>query len=425
MKVWSQHFWRRISTVCAADPQQLALALKAESEFDQVQLAPTPRLADTGDCAFNRQAAMIPVSAPEDAPSLYFRRGYCGLAGAALTGDRREYLATPLPISTARSSLAGRKRKLARSRRRTRFRLATADPSPHWRDLTPHRTKHGRAAARQEIDAALAAPVCTSNLMPPGVRVSVSWPSGASGWAGWRSGTAIWTMPPGTSRALAIRAGPSGWRVNGNSSRGITPRPRHRKNAPWRSGRYCGRMAARSFPGGWVRSPISRRHSRTWAARSCWRATARRAIVSLDASLKASPENPTRSTAGPARTIWREIGTRRWPITAWPARMAFAGARDLASGEAHLYRGVLLYRRKNFARAEGEFASALNFEIPDALRADARAWRHHGGGGWRILRRGAGLSWRAPARGFALFSEAGGPSDGRRPAGNPSSAPAL
>jgi hypothetical protein len=51
-------------------------------------------------------------------------------------------------------------------------------------------------------------------------------------------------------------------------------------------------------------------------------------------------------------------------------------ARDLASGEAHFYRGILLYRRQDFARAEEEFSSALNFEMTVALRPDARAWRH-------------------------------------------------
>ena len=58
------------------------------------------------------------------------------------------------------------------------------------------------------------------------------------------------------------------------------------------------------------------------------------------------------------------------------SRTAFAAAQDLASGEAHLYRGIVLFRRKDFARAEEEFASALNFEMTDALLPDARAWRH-------------------------------------------------
>ena len=58
------------------------------------------------------------------------------------------------------------------------------------------------------------------------------------------------------------------------------------------------------------------------------------------------------------------------------SRTAFAKAADLASGEAHLYRGILLYRRKEYSHAEDEFSSALNFEIPGGLRADAVAWRH-------------------------------------------------
>ncbi|MEI9970764.1 MAG: hypothetical protein WDO73_01230 [Ignavibacteriota bacterium] len=58
------------------------------------------------------------------------------------------------------------------------------------------------------------------------------------------------------------------------------------------------------------------------------------------------------------------------------SRAAFADANDLASGEAHLYRGILLYRRKDFGKAEEEFSSALNFEIAAILRPDATAWRH-------------------------------------------------
>jgi tetratricopeptide (TPR) repeat protein len=57
------------------------------------------------------------------------------------------------------------------------------------------------------------------------------------------------------------------------------------------------------------------------------------------------------------------------------ARNALAKASDAASGEAHLYRGISLYRRKDFTKAEDEFSNALNFEISPAIRADAVAWR--------------------------------------------------
>jgi tetratricopeptide (TPR) repeat protein len=57
------------------------------------------------------------------------------------------------------------------------------------------------------------------------------------------------------------------------------------------------------------------------------------------------------------------------------ARNALAKAGEGASGEAHVYRGISFYRRRDFARAEDEFNNALSFEIDPALRADAVAWR--------------------------------------------------
>ena len=87
------------------------------------------------------------------------------------------------------------------------------------------------------------------------------------------------------------------------------------------------------------------------------------------------------------------------------SRTAFAAAQDLETGEAHLYRGIVLFRRKDYTRAEDEFASALNFEIPAGLRADVRP-----GGTWRrwrrLLRRVAGAS-RAVAAGRVAVLSAG------------------
>jgi tetratricopeptide (TPR) repeat protein len=100
------------------------------------------------------------------------------------------------------------------------------------------------------------------------------------------------------------------------------------------------------------------------------------AIVSLDASLKLDPAS---ARGFYLRARARELAGR--PDTALAdynlaARAAFASARDLASGEAHLYRGILFFRRKDYARAEDEFSSALNFSIAPSLRPDAEAWRH-------------------------------------------------
>jgi tetratricopeptide (TPR) repeat protein len=100
------------------------------------------------------------------------------------------------------------------------------------------------------------------------------------------------------------------------------------------------------------------------------------AIATLDQAVNAAPAGAralylrarAREKAGAAEAALADYNLA--------SRTAFAQARDLASGEAHFYRGILLYRRKDYARAEDEFSSALNFEIPASLRADAAAWRH-------------------------------------------------
>ena len=58
------------------------------------------------------------------------------------------------------------------------------------------------------------------------------------------------------------------------------------------------------------------------------------------------------------------------------SRTAFANVNAPgAGGQAHLYRGVSLYRKKDYTKAEQEFASALNFDSGPSTQ-DATAWRH-------------------------------------------------
>jgi tetratricopeptide (TPR) repeat protein len=100
------------------------------------------------------------------------------------------------------------------------------------------------------------------------------------------------------------------------------------------------------------------------------------AIATLDRALQISPPS---ARAYFLRARAKELSGQPEPALAdynLASRTAFADATDLASGEAHLYRGILFYRRKDYSRAEEEFASALNFDIPPALRPDALAWRH-------------------------------------------------
>ena len=100
------------------------------------------------------------------------------------------------------------------------------------------------------------------------------------------------------------------------------------------------------------------------------------AIATLD---RAAREDPARARPLYLRARAKEAaGDAAGALTDYnlASRTAFASAKGEASGEAHLYRGIILYRRKDWLRAEEEFSSSLNFAIPPALHADAEAWRY-------------------------------------------------
>jgi tetratricopeptide (TPR) repeat protein len=100
------------------------------------------------------------------------------------------------------------------------------------------------------------------------------------------------------------------------------------------------------------------------------------ALATLDAAVKADSASAraiylrgrAREAAGQADAAMGDYNLA--------SRTAFAAAAGRSSGEAHLYRGILLYRSKDWPRAEDEFADALNFDIPAAMKSDATAWRH-------------------------------------------------
>jgi tetratricopeptide (TPR) repeat protein len=99
------------------------------------------------------------------------------------------------------------------------------------------------------------------------------------------------------------------------------------------------------------------------------------AVATLDRAVKTAPKARTYFLRARARELAGQLEAALADYNL-ASRAAFADATGLASGEAHLYRGILLYRRRDYVRAEQEFSSALNFEVPPALWPDASAWRH-------------------------------------------------
>src|SRR5437899_361812 len=89
-----------LSALFAADEQQLALALRARSDFDRVESRAIPLLEDANTCV-QSQAGVLPVTTPEDLPLVHYRKGYCALAAAYVTSDRRGYLAAAAEFDKA------------------------------------------------------------------------------------------------------------------------------------------------------------------------------------------------------------------------------------------------------------------------------------------------------------------------------------
>ena len=363
----------------AADQGQLALSLKAQSDFDRVALATQPQLSDTAQC-MQSQAAFLSISPPEESALLHYRMGYCALAAGAITHDNQDSLSAAAEFEKAIENWAnwaswpGSINKAGKNQ--------PPEPVPSglrvlgWLARVQGWTDDAvRGRAHLEISAALANPTCTSSLMSAGFcrevlatgRQWLGWMAllqndldGAaknfaglneSGWPAWVAGRKQFAERKYTEAAAqygrAIEIWKSVWRPPGPSFvRRLGPKPD--------LGSALADLGGAQLLAGDTKS----------------------AIASLDAAILANPLSArdfylrarAKEAAGQSEQAMADYNLA--------SRAAFASAKDMVSGEAHLYRGILFYLRKDFTRAEDEFASALNFEIPDNLRSDAAAWRH-------------------------------------------------
>lgn len=371
MRVWTLVLLA-VSALRAEDPRQLALAIRAQTDYDRVGLSPKPPLGDIGVCQ-QSQAAAISVSAPEDMALLYFRKGYCTLAGASITNNNREFFAAAADFDRAIEAWPSRMRK--NPKRQQPEPVSSGLLILPWiARLHAWTDESIRSTAAHEISAALASPSCSSNLMPEPqcqqileigrellaqvalmqnrVDDAARGFEGArySGWPEWVAGRRQFDQKDYRGAVTQYGNAISIWR-----SMWTDPGP----SLIRRLGPAPDLALALSDLGG----------------AQLLAGDTKAAIASLDASIKSDPAN--------AQAFYRRARAR--DIAGQPdlalsdynlaSRTAFANAHDLASGEAHLYRGMMLYRRKDFVRAEDEFSSAMNFEIPEALRADARGWR--------------------------------------------------
>jgi tetratricopeptide (TPR) repeat protein len=347
----------------AADEEHAALVARAESAFDRVQLARAPGLRDAAGCV-QMQAALLAVATPAEEPVAHFRKGWCASAAAALSDDGAGF--TPAAAEFDKAAAAWPARAALKTH------LGEPMPAVFAVMAAVARLHAGEAseAVRTALAAAPEEPACAGAIR--GSACEMAFRVGRE-WVGWmrlRDGDA-----DSAARAFAGSGG-SGWPEWVAGQQAYARRDYRDAAARYRQAIELLHPAD---------PPISRRlgpppdkaaELAELGGAQLLAGDAAGAIQTLTASIKANAADPralyrrarARETAGQAEAALADYNLA--------SRTAFANSRDLASGEAHLYRGILLFRRGDYTHAEDEFASALNFSISADARADAVAWRH-------------------------------------------------
>jgi tetratricopeptide (TPR) repeat protein len=352
-----------VTSVFAADEARLALELKAQTDFERVFLAPAPVLHDTNAC-IQTQASMAAVATPEELPLVHFRKGYCTLAEATINGESGEFLQAASEFDKATESWAARNLALAKKR--------PAEPLPSIFPVLASisRYKAGKGDGK-EVAAAVAAHTCPVNVTPA-ERCEAILTIGRE-WLGWSAlgrddiDAAAREFPPNSAWTNWV-AGKQAFR-----DRNYTGAAAAYKRAveAWESQARTGDapLLQRLSPP----ADLSLGYTELGGAQF---------LAGDSAAAIASLNQAVRRDATNARALYlrgrakESAGQQDAAIADYnlAARSALAKSEN-EGGEAHVYRGVSLYRRKEYTAAEDEFTNALNFEISTASRADAVAWR--------------------------------------------------
>jgi len=338
----------------AADPQLLMLETRARTDFDRVAQSSAPQV-DYASACVQAQAALLPVAPAAEQPLVHYRKGYCilmgalvgqdpsGLERAAAELDKAAAASTLPPVSSAVPVLAA---------------IARLQNSPDQATLDREEGRLMVAAAKANCNS----PVTPEATCRADLALAHLW----LGWIDWRGANLI------AAAREFTQAPDSAW-IEWVAGRQLFERQHYTEAVPHL------RAAVERWPAEadrllWPKPEMGAMLT-DLGATQLLAVDPAGAIATLDRAAKLNPDC--------ARILFlraraKEIAGHEEAADAdyrLASRTAFAAAKDLASGEAHLYRGILFYRRKDFSRAEAEFSSALNFEIAPGLRADASAWR--------------------------------------------------
>jgi len=345
-----------------ADERRLALVAEAQRAFDRVDLAPSPQLADASACV-QMQAAALAVTLPAGEAALYYRKGYCELAVAAITRAPSRFAEAASELDRSGAAMLA---WIARQAQADAQRASDESGQSARQFGGPT----GEPVAAQSAGQVWTTPDTCPASCQPFIPAAGLW----LGWLALRRGDL-----EAAAEHFAVRP-ESGWPALVAGMRAF------------QAGRYS-EAAARygETLDIWTHGQIASDPPLAWrlgppadtaqllaelGGAQILSGDPQTAVATLDKALKTGvPAARTFFLRARAEELsgQSELALADYNLA---SRTAFANATDLASGEAHLYRGILYYRRKDYARAEDEFSSALNFAIAPALRPDASAWRH-------------------------------------------------
>jgi tetratricopeptide (TPR) repeat protein len=354
------------SAMLAADEAQLALTLRGQSDFDRVKLAAVPQLADAYTC-IQSQAALLPVASRFDLPLVRYRKGFCALILASMTRKAGDFTNAAADLDAAVAAWPGRIDKPPKGMVVEPVSSALPLLSAIAR-LNTGPDSAGTDAGVKAIGEAEARPDCPASVMPVAecqgiLQIGRQW----LGWIAFRENRLAEAgrefSGEGWPELVAARLA--------FEKRNFAQAAKEYQQAIQTWERLAPSLSVRLGPRPDIAGALTDLGGAQLLA-----GQAAAAIATLDSAIKRDPAHAfsyfLRARAKEA-TGQTDAALTDYNLA---SRVSFAGAKDLVSGEAHLYRGVLLYRRKDYARAEDEFISALNFEIPAGMRADAVAWRN-------------------------------------------------
>jgi tetratricopeptide (TPR) repeat protein len=343
---------------------------KAKLDFEKVDAQPIPDVAATAGCV-QSNAAALPVTRPEERYLVYYRKGYCELFGGVLTGASDNFQAAVRDFTEAVASWPKKAptrppvglRALIEIAKLEQGRMADSYPDLA-RDLeaviaeqscspTPVMAATFCKALIETARTWLAWLAYRKNDFTESARVlePLAQPDRMSPWAIWISGRLAQQQNRAAEAASLYEKTLAAWSA---AERSTAPDVVTLLGPKLDVGSIHFQLALVDYS-------LQRYDS---------------AITHFDIALKISPRN--------SYAIFLRARSKEALHLNAPAMDDYAQAAQTARGsndaiwnvgQAHYYRGLLLYQARDYTRAEGEFSNALGGRLGEVAQADVSAWQ--------------------------------------------------